>query len=112
MGSMRTEAAARPSRYHHPEPATFDLATILHTVGDPIRLAIVRLLHGNELTCGAVGERLGLPYSTASYHLRLLREAGVTQTRRIGTEARASLRVDDLESRFPGLVDLLTRSER
>ena len=51
---------------------------------------------------------MGLPVSTCSYHLRLLREAGVTRTRPKGTQRFISLRRDDLEDRFPGLVDVLT----
>jgi hypothetical protein len=38
-----------------------------------------------------------------------LREAGVTRTRPQGTLREISLRRDDLEDRFPGLVDVLTR---
>ena len=45
--------------------------------------------------------------STGSYHLRLLREAGVTRTRAEGTQRLISLRRDDLDGRFPGLVDVL-----
>ena len=40
---------------------------------------------------------------------RLLREAGVTRTRAEKTQRFISLRRDDLERRFPGLVDVLTR---
>ena len=50
-----------------------------------------------------------MPASTGSYHLRLLREAGVTRTRADGTLRLISLRREDLESRFPGLVDVLSR---
>ena len=51
---------------------------------------------------------MGLPVSTCSYHLRLLREAGVTRTRAEGTQRFISLRRDDLEDRFPGLIEVLT----
>ncbi|MCW2972004.1 MAG: transcriptional regulator, ArsR family, partial [Thermoleophilia bacterium] len=50
---------------------------------------------------------LELPVSTASYHLRLLREAGVTRTRAEGTTRYMSLRRADLDARFPGLVDAM-----
>ena len=60
-----------------------------------------------ELTCGEISERIGLPTSTCSYHLRLLREAGVTRSTPAGTERRITLRAADLESRFPGLVAVL-----
>jgi len=93
---------------HHPAASELDLATILRTVGDPVRLAILdRLREGGEATCGVLADQLGMPVSTLSYHLRQLREAGVTQTRAEGTERYMSLRVDDLEERFPGLLTLL-----
>ena len=98
---------------HHPAAGDLDLATILRTVGDPLRLQLVRELAstGAEPTCGQISESMGLPTSTCSYHLRLLREAGLTRTRAAGTERRISLRRDDLEQRFPGLVEVLVGVE-
>ncbi|MGH3765056.1 MAG: ArsR/SmtB family transcription factor [Pseudonocardiaceae bacterium] len=94
----------------HPPAEVLDLATILRTVGDPVRLEIVRLLaDGRSRLCGEISSALQLPPSTSSYHLRLLREAGVTRTRAQGTVRLISLRRDDLNQRFPGLVDVLTR---
>jgi DNA-binding transcriptional ArsR family regulator len=93
----------------HPAAAALDLATIMRTVGDPLRLDIVRLLADDvPRPCSEVSAAMGLPVSTCSYHLRLLREAGVTRTRAEGTQRFISLRRDDLEDRFPGLVDVLT----
>lgn len=81
-------------------------------MGDPLRLAIVRVLADDrERRCNEVQELLGLPASTCSYHLRLLREAGVTRTRAEGTERYMSLRRDDLDERFPGLLDVLLEGE-
>jgi DNA-binding transcriptional ArsR family regulator len=92
----------------HPPASELDLANILRTVGDPIRLEIVRLLSDDrERTCTAVGDVVGIPPSTLSYHLRLLREAGVTRTRAEGTERHVSLRRDDLEQTYPGLLEVL-----
>jgi DNA-binding transcriptional ArsR family regulator len=97
-------------RIPHPPTAALDLATIMRTVGDPLRLEIVRLLSdGRPRVCTEIQNALGLPASTGSYHLRLLREAGVTRTRADGTQRLISLRRDDLDARFPGLVDVLTR---
>jgi DNA-binding transcriptional ArsR family regulator len=94
----------------HPATTELDLATIMRTVGDPLRLTIVRLLSDDrERNCSEVSEALGLPMSTASYHMRLLREAGVTRTRAAGTERWMSLRREDLDARFPGLLDVLTQ---
>jgi DNA-binding transcriptional ArsR family regulator len=92
----------------HPAASELDLATILRTVGDPVRLAIVQqLLAGGERICTTLNESIDIPASTLSYHLRLLREAGVTRTRAVGTERHVSVRRDDLERLFPGLLDVL-----
>jgi len=92
----------------HPGGSELDLATILRTVGDPVRLAIVQeLLGGGERICTTLTESLDIPASTLSYHLRLLREAGVTRTRAVGTQRHVSVRADDLERLFPGLLDVL-----
>jgi DNA-binding transcriptional ArsR family regulator len=97
------------SAIHHPRTDDIDLATVLRTLGDPARLDIVRLLgESGELNCSEVQDTLGLPVSTCSYHLRLLREAGVTRTRASGTVRYMSLRQDDLDSRWPGLLDALS----
>jgi DNA-binding transcriptional ArsR family regulator len=104
--------AASPSieKIPHPPTAALDLPTIMRALGDPVRLEIVRLLaDGQARVCGEITDRLGIPTSTGSYHLRLLREAGLTRARAAGTQRLISLRRDDLEARFPGLVDVLTR---
>jgi DNA-binding transcriptional ArsR family regulator len=96
------------SRIHHPSTDDIDLATVLRTLGDPARLEIVRLLaDGEEQSCTAIQTQLAIPVSTGSYHLKLLREAGVTRSRASGTVRFISLRRDDLERRFPGLLDAL-----
>ena len=40
-----------------------------------------------------------------SYHLAKLREAGVTRSEAVGTSRLITLRRDDLDRRFPGLLD-------
>jgi DNA-binding transcriptional ArsR family regulator len=81
-----------------------ELVEVLHALSDPIRLQIVQeLASGGEQACGAMP--LPVSASTRSHHLRILREAGVTFTRVVGTQRLVSLRRDDLASRFPGLLD-------
>jgi DNA-binding transcriptional ArsR family regulator len=109
MSRMTTTGSQR-EKIAHPPASALDLATIMRTVGDPVRLEIVRLLADDRpRVCNELSSALGIPPSTGSYHLRLLREAGVTRTRAQGTLRLISLRRDDLEARFPGLVDVLTR---
>ena len=108
MSGMQASPAAR-EKIAHPAASALDLATIMRTVGDPLRLDIVRLLADDRpRPCSEVSAAMGLPVSTCSYHLRLLREAGVTRTRAEGTQRFISLRRDDLEDRFPGLIEVLT----
>jgi DNA-binding transcriptional ArsR family regulator len=51
--------------------------------------------------------------STGSHHLKVLREAGVVRAQVDGTRRYYTLRRDDLEQRFPGLLaSVLPRDER
>ena len=94
------------------EPARgeLELATVLHALSDPVRLQILVELADGEQACGAVP--LPVSDSTRSHHLKILREAGVTRTRVVGTQRRVSLRHDDLEARFPGLLDSVLAARR
>jgi DNA-binding transcriptional ArsR family regulator len=103
-------ATADIEKIPHPSTAALDLATVMRVVGDPVRLQVVRLLSDDRpRVCGEISDALGLPPSTNSYHLRLLRDAGVIRSRAQGTLRLISLRRGDLDERFPGLVDVLTR---
>ena len=92
-----------------PAGAAIDLPAVLHALSDPARLAIVRALAADgERSCGTF--ELGLSKATRSHHFKVLREAGVTHTRLEGTTRRVSLRRDDLDARFPGLLDAVLRA--
>lgn len=89
---------------YHPNRAEITLSVVLSALSDPIRLDIVRELSaGNaEQSCATFG--VAVAKSTLSHHFRVLREAGITQTRIEGTQRLVSLRYADLEERFPGLL--------
>ena len=88
---------------------TLDLAAILHALSDPIRLLIVaKLSDGQEHTCGSFG--LPIAKSTSSHHFRVLREAGIVQQRIDGKCRLNRLRAEQLEQRFPGLLDAVLRA--
>ena len=94
----------------HPELADVDTAAVLQALGDPVRLRIVRLLADEgERTCGTM--ELGVSKATRSHHLKVLREAGVTRTRAEGTRKHVSLRREELEARFPGLLDAVLAAQ-
>ena len=97
---------------HHPERDELELPAILHALSDPHRLEIVRTLAGDTepRPCGTL--TLGLSKSTMTHHFRILREAGVVEQQREGTRKLTSLRRDDLDARFPGLLDAVLSSQR
>ena len=77
----------------------------MHALSDPHRLEIVRRLaeDAEPRPCGTFG--LDISKSTMTHHFRTLREAGVIQQERQGTTKMTWLRRDDLDTRFPGLLD-------
>ncbi|MEV7596303.1 helix-turn-helix domain-containing protein [Kitasatospora sp. NPDC089797] len=86
-----------------PHPEDLDLATVLHALGDPVRLELVRrLAEEGETTCSPEG--LTVPRSTLSNHWRILREAGVVAVRSSGRTRLVTLRGDALDARLPGLL--------
>ena len=89
---------------HHPSRGELELPSVLHALSDPARLEIVRrLAEGDEPSCGTF--ELGLSKATLSHHFRVLRESGVVRTRPEGRKRLLSLRSDDLDACFPGLLD-------
>ena len=86
-----------------PEIKDISLTNVLYALSDPNRLQIVRTLAESEnLGCNKFD--LMIAKSTQSHHFKVLREAGVTETRIEGTQHYIYLRRDDLEIRFPGLL--------
>jgi DNA-binding transcriptional ArsR family regulator len=109
MDTITTEAdpalaAARSAEPPaHPEPQEIQLPAVLHALSDPMRLCIVRALAtGGEHTCKSF--ELPVTKSTCTHHFRVLREAGVIRQRLEGTTRLNSLRRQDLDQRFPGLL--------
>ena len=86
-----------------------DMAAVLHALSDPTRLEIVRVLAAEgERQCGSF--ELGLTKATRSHHFQVLREAGLTHTRVAGTARHVTLRRDELDARFPGLIEAILQS--
>ncbi len=93
----------------HPDAQDLQLSRVMAALSDPLRLAIVRrLAELGEMPCSGVSDMAAK--SKLSYHYRILREAGVTRTRIVGTARLLSLRRDDLDARFPGLLDVVLRA--
>jgi DNA-binding transcriptional ArsR family regulator len=94
---------------HHPDLGEITLTAVMAALSDPIRLGVVRLLaDGRERGWGEL--RAPVAKSTLSHHLKVLRGAGVTRTRELGTRCFVELRRADLDDRFPGLLDAVLQA--
>lgn len=97
---------------HHPPLDGVELVTVLAALAEPTRLKIVRMLAARD------GERawkdidLPIAQSTLSHHLKILRNAGLVQSRTEGTRCFISLRDGDVSERFPGLLETVLSCER
>jgi DNA-binding transcriptional ArsR family regulator len=92
-----------------PERGVLELATVLHALSDPVRLKIVAAIaSGGECAMGAID--LPVTKSTCTHHFKVLREAGVVHQRQVGTARLNTLRREDLDARFPGLLETVLRA--
>ncbi|SES32287.1 ArsR/SmtB family transcription factor [Actinokineospora terrae] len=94
-----------PEELPHPSLAEIRIERVLHALADPVRLHMVRELAtlSEGVACGSI--ELPISKSTRTHHLRTLREAGVVSVRPSGTARITSLRRDDLDALYPGLLE-------
>ncbi|GAA1854623.1 ArsR/SmtB family transcription factor [Microlunatus capsulatus] len=94
-----------------PDVADLDLVQVLRALADPTRLDIVTVLaDGRPHPKRVDAWGTGVTKSTMSHHFKVLREAGLTRTLVEGRAQFCELRRADLDARFPGLVEALTRT--
>ena len=89
------------------EPA---IEEVLAALSDPVRLQIVRTLAEADEGLACVTFGLPVTKSTASHHFKVLREAGIIEQEMRGRTRHNTLRRDDLERRYPGLLALVLRA--
>ena len=103
------DEAGHPPRLAEPDVDDIRLERVFAVLSEPLRLTVVqRLLTGSEEfdhACGWFG--FDRPKSTLTHHFKALREAGVITQRQYGLERRSRVRLEDLNTRFPGLIDLV-----
>ncbi len=103
------ESADLPEPLAEPAVADLQLDAIFGALADPLRLTIVRKLmlesEAYDHPCGWFG--FDRPKSSLTHHFKALREAGVLRQRQYGLERRSRVRTEDLDARFPGLLQLV-----
>lgn len=82
---------------------------IFKVLSDINRLRIIRVLRHakHEMTCGEIGEKLNISKSTVSYHFKMLRNVGLTNTRRESQSKYLSLNYQTFNNFLPGFLDSL-----
>ena len=92
-----------------PQPAreAIEIVTVLQALADPVRLEVLRELAKvtEPRSCALGAYDVDITAATLSHHWRVLREAGLTTTFVDGRTRWVELRRDDLQARFPGLLD-------
>lgn len=95
----------------HPDRDQISLSSVLEALSDPTRRAILRVLsRGGERACSTFNAYASK--TNLSYHLARLRAAGLVRIRPAGRQRLLSLRVEDVDARFPGLLRTVLRSAR
>lgn len=78
---------------------------VLKALANPVRLQILAGLLEDECNVSRIQKKLGLPQSTVSQHLRILRNKGIIQGRREGT--KVCYRV--IDRRVKGVIGVLKK---
>lgn len=94
-----------------PETRPVRLDQVLKSLGDPVRLSIVRQLLATaegEKACGCF--QYDVNKATFAHHIAVLEAAGIVQGRPDGTRRLLSLRIEFLRKHYPGLVELIRSS--
>lgn len=61
------------------------MASCMRALGHPVRLQILKGLLKNECNVTQIQKKLGVPQSTISQHLKVLKNAEIIESRREGT---------------------------
>jgi DNA-binding transcriptional ArsR family regulator len=93
------------NRIEQPELHDVSLEAALQALADDTRLQIVRQLADSPAPCACGTFGLEVSKATRSHHFKTLREAGITNTEILGTKRLVSLRREEFDARFPGLLD-------
>jgi DNA-binding transcriptional ArsR family regulator len=90
--------------------AALALRPYLHAIADPTRLSMLHeLARAGEHQVLELARALGLSQPLASWHLRILRQAGLITTHRIGRQVLCRLnreRLCEFKAQFDALMNL------
>lgn len=97
----------------HPATKDITLHGILHALGDPARLHIVKNIYAAKDCLNCVQSIVGiehLPVATRSHCFRMLREAGLIRSEKKGRDCYNTLRLAEIEKKFPKLLATILKN--
>ena len=92
----------------HPALEDITVEGILHALSDPTRVEIFAKMadSAGSANCSSfltLNDK-AVPKSTLSQHFKVLRDAGLIRSERVGVEMQNKSRCAEIETRFPGLL--------
>lgn len=88
-----------------------ELAALLQTLGDPVRLRILTAMETVRVPVSAIVAATGLSQPTVSYHLRILRDRGLVRGERSGAYVYYCLATGGLRAALDALRPLTAGGE-
>ncbi len=82
-----------------------DQARILKALAHPHRMELVTRLKVDGCNVSEIQGNMGLPQSTISHHLLILKNAGILTSRREGTTVCYSIEIEEIKE----ILDILAR---
>ncbi len=77
-----------------------DLSELFKIFGDSTRIKIIEVLINNELSVGAIANKIDISQSAVSHQLRILKSSKLVKYKKIGKEVYYSIADDHVEKIF------------
>lgn len=87
-------------------------ADFLKVIAHPLRLQIIEFLKNGEQNVGVIVNKLGIPQSSLSRHLLVLREGGILKSRQKGTLIFYNIETHDIFNILRPIAEMLRRKLR
>jgi ArsR family transcriptional regulator len=84
---------------------------LFHALSDPTRLAALEMLRSGEKCVCELQDQLDVAQSRLSFHLKVLKDAGLVEDRKEGRWSYYSIAPDALDEAHDLVIDFLPRSQ-
>lgn len=91
---------------------TKHVISFLETIGDPIRMEIIKLMKEGEITAKEIEDKLDISQSYTSQQLKTLDDEELINTRKEGTMKFYSIRHKDIYKVFSVISSFVVEKER